>query len=254
MVGERTSTLSLSVLAKDLDEGLALFFDVLRNPGVPRGAAEAGQGPLRRTAPPGQRPAVHRPQPGIREAPLRRQRPDLAADQGLLRGHHRGRPQGLPRQVLLAEEHDPGRLRRFLQGRAQGQDRQARRGLDGPGRSPSRRCRKALPVAGAGRLLHPEGHQPGLHQPGPPRPRGHEPGLLRRPGHELHPRRRQLHLADHDQGPLGRGPVLQPGQPASPTAGACRARSPATSRRSRRRSATPSPSSRPSSTASARSR
>jgi predicted Zn-dependent peptidase len=31
MVGERTSTLSLSVLAKDLDEGLALFFDVLRN-------------------------------------------------------------------------------------------------------------------------------------------------------------------------------------------------------------------------------
>jgi zinc protease len=32
MVGERTSSLSLSVLAKDLDEGLALFFDVLRNP------------------------------------------------------------------------------------------------------------------------------------------------------------------------------------------------------------------------------
>jgi len=32
MVGERTSTLSLSVLAKDLDEGLAIFFDVLRNP------------------------------------------------------------------------------------------------------------------------------------------------------------------------------------------------------------------------------
>ena len=31
-VGERTSTLSLSVLTKDLDEGLALFFDVLRNP------------------------------------------------------------------------------------------------------------------------------------------------------------------------------------------------------------------------------
>jgi predicted Zn-dependent peptidase len=31
-VGERTSTLSLSVLAKDLDEGLALFFDVLMNP------------------------------------------------------------------------------------------------------------------------------------------------------------------------------------------------------------------------------
>ena len=31
-VSERTSTLSLSVLAKDLDEGLALFFDVLRNP------------------------------------------------------------------------------------------------------------------------------------------------------------------------------------------------------------------------------
>jgi len=31
-VGERTSTLSLSVLAKDLDEGLATFFDVLRNP------------------------------------------------------------------------------------------------------------------------------------------------------------------------------------------------------------------------------
>jgi zinc protease len=32
MVGERTATLSLSVLAKDLDEGLAVFFDVLRNP------------------------------------------------------------------------------------------------------------------------------------------------------------------------------------------------------------------------------
>ena len=31
-VGERTSQLSLSVLSKDLDEGLALFFDVLRNP------------------------------------------------------------------------------------------------------------------------------------------------------------------------------------------------------------------------------
>jgi zinc protease len=31
-VGERTATLSLSVLSKDLDEGLALFFDVLRNP------------------------------------------------------------------------------------------------------------------------------------------------------------------------------------------------------------------------------
>jgi len=31
-VGERASTLSLSVLAKDLDEGLTLFFDVLRNP------------------------------------------------------------------------------------------------------------------------------------------------------------------------------------------------------------------------------
>ena len=31
-VGERTSTLSLSVLSKDLDEGLDLFFDVLMNP------------------------------------------------------------------------------------------------------------------------------------------------------------------------------------------------------------------------------
>lgn len=31
-VGERTSTLSLSILSKDLDEGLALFFDVLMNP------------------------------------------------------------------------------------------------------------------------------------------------------------------------------------------------------------------------------
>ena len=31
-VGERTSTLTLSVLAKDLDEGLAIFFDVLMNP------------------------------------------------------------------------------------------------------------------------------------------------------------------------------------------------------------------------------
>jgi len=32
MAGERTSTLSLSVLSKDLDEGLATFFDVLRHP------------------------------------------------------------------------------------------------------------------------------------------------------------------------------------------------------------------------------
>lgn len=31
-VGERTSTLTLSVLSKDLDEGLGLFFDVLMNP------------------------------------------------------------------------------------------------------------------------------------------------------------------------------------------------------------------------------
>ncbi len=31
-VGERTATLSMSVLSKDLDEGLALFFDVLMNP------------------------------------------------------------------------------------------------------------------------------------------------------------------------------------------------------------------------------
>ncbi len=31
-VGERTSTLSLSVLTKDLDEGLGMFFDVLMNP------------------------------------------------------------------------------------------------------------------------------------------------------------------------------------------------------------------------------
>ena len=31
-VGERTSTLTLSVLSKDLDEGLAIFFDVLMNP------------------------------------------------------------------------------------------------------------------------------------------------------------------------------------------------------------------------------
>jgi zinc protease len=31
-VGERTSQLSLSVLSKDLDEGLAIFFDVLMNP------------------------------------------------------------------------------------------------------------------------------------------------------------------------------------------------------------------------------
>jgi zinc protease len=31
-VGERTSSLSLSVLTKDLDEGLTIFFDVLRNP------------------------------------------------------------------------------------------------------------------------------------------------------------------------------------------------------------------------------
>jgi predicted Zn-dependent peptidase len=31
-VGERTSTLTLSVLSKDLDEGLAMFFDVLMNP------------------------------------------------------------------------------------------------------------------------------------------------------------------------------------------------------------------------------
>ena len=32
MVSDRTSMLTLSVLSKDLDEGLGLFFDVLRNP------------------------------------------------------------------------------------------------------------------------------------------------------------------------------------------------------------------------------
>ena len=32
MAGERTSQLTMSVLSKDLDEGLAIFFDVLRNP------------------------------------------------------------------------------------------------------------------------------------------------------------------------------------------------------------------------------
>ncbi|MBN2206626.1 MAG: insulinase family protein [Candidatus Aminicenantes bacterium] len=32
MAGERTSQLSMSVLSKDLDEGLQIFFDVLRNP------------------------------------------------------------------------------------------------------------------------------------------------------------------------------------------------------------------------------
>jgi zinc protease len=32
MMGERTSTLSLSILSKDLEEGLELFFDVLMNP------------------------------------------------------------------------------------------------------------------------------------------------------------------------------------------------------------------------------
>jgi len=32
MPGERTSQLAMSVLSKDLDEGLAIFFDVLRNP------------------------------------------------------------------------------------------------------------------------------------------------------------------------------------------------------------------------------
>ncbi|MGQ9617571.1 MAG: M16 family metallopeptidase [Candidatus Aminicenantia bacterium] len=31
-VGERTSTLSLSVLSKDMDEGLSIFFDILMNP------------------------------------------------------------------------------------------------------------------------------------------------------------------------------------------------------------------------------
>jgi predicted Zn-dependent peptidase len=38
-VGDRTATLSLSVLSKDLDEGLGLFFDVLMNP-------EFREGPL----------------------------------------------------------------------------------------------------------------------------------------------------------------------------------------------------------------
>jgi len=38
-VGDRTSTLSLSVLSKDIDEGLGLFFDVLMNP-------EFREGPL----------------------------------------------------------------------------------------------------------------------------------------------------------------------------------------------------------------
>jgi len=41
-VGDRTATLSLSVLSKDLDEGLGLFFDVLMNP-------EFREGPLNLT-------------------------------------------------------------------------------------------------------------------------------------------------------------------------------------------------------------
>jgi zinc protease len=42
-VGERTSTLSLFVLAKDLDEGLGMFFDVLMNPEFREGAFKLAQ-------------------------------------------------------------------------------------------------------------------------------------------------------------------------------------------------------------------
>jgi len=45
-VGERTSTLTLSVLSKDLDEGLALFFDVLMNPAFRTNAVDLARARL----------------------------------------------------------------------------------------------------------------------------------------------------------------------------------------------------------------
>jgi len=45
-VSDRTSTLSLSVLSKDLDEGLGIFFDVLMNPEFREDALKLGKGRL----------------------------------------------------------------------------------------------------------------------------------------------------------------------------------------------------------------
>ncbi|MCR4395151.1 MAG: insulinase family protein [Candidatus Saccharicenans sp.] len=45
-VGERTATLSLSVLSKDLDEGLEIFFDVLMNPGFREDSLKLAKGRL----------------------------------------------------------------------------------------------------------------------------------------------------------------------------------------------------------------
>ena len=46
MAGERTSQLTMSVLSKDLDEGLAIFFDVLRNPEFREDAAKLAKARL----------------------------------------------------------------------------------------------------------------------------------------------------------------------------------------------------------------
>ena len=155
-VGERISTLSLTVLSKDLDEGLALFFDVLRAP-------------------------------AFREEPLKLERVRLvemlrqANDQPsrvlsreyekLLYGDHpltwtatKATYEGLtaadlraahakyffPKNIILAAAGD------FKKVRAQGENRPARRRLAEP--EPRQgRAGENLPGRRARRLFHPEG-------------------------------------------------------------------------------------------------
>ena len=141
-VGERTSTLTLSVLTKDLDEGLATFFDVLRNPAFREEPLKLAKARFVEQL----RQANDQPNAVLSREYERLLYGDNAVTwqptKATYERHHGGRPQGLPRQVLLAEERHPGRFGRFRQGRAQAQDRQARRGLEGRMRSSSRRCRR----------------------------------------------------------------------------------------------------------------
>ncbi|MCK7489729.1 MAG: insulinase family protein [Anaerotruncus sp.] len=214
MVGERTSTLSLSVLAKDLDEGLATV--LRRAHGIPafreeplklakarfveqlRQANDQPNGVLSREYEKllyGDNAVTWQPTKATYEG-------ITAAD---LKAFHA--KYFSPKNMILAVSGDFSKA--ALKAKI---DKLAAGWKGGDGRR-SRPCRKAFPSPEPGVYFIQKAINQGYISLGPPRPRGHQPRLLRRPGHELHPRRRQLHLADHDQGPLGRGPVLQPGQP-----------------------------------------
>ena len=129
--------------------------------------------------------------------------------------HHRGlgsldQPRGhacLPREILPSGEHDRGGVRRVRQGRDAAQ---ARAGLCGLALAKDRGT--ADPVADlAGRtrsLPRAEGREPGA---GFDRSAHHPPRRSRRlraRGDERDPRRQRLHLADHQDGALERGPRL----------------------------------------------